>query len=71
MPNWIKHQRNLENILDGDYLAIKPLTVEFVTTLNCNFRCVQCSYSESKKEEGVWLEDISKKQTEMKENYLN
>ncbi len=57
LPNWVKHQRNLENILEGDYLSIKPLTAEFITTLNCNFRCVQCSYSEPKKEEGVWLEN--------------
>ncbi len=59
IPNWVCHLPNLENILKGDYHAIRPVTAEFVSTLNCNFRCVQCSYTEPKKAKNVWLKEES------------
>ena len=54
LPNWIKDPENLEKILSGQYRDIKPITAEFVPTLNCNYRCTQCAYSKAKKDSGLW-----------------
>ncbi|MDP3728777.1 MAG: radical SAM protein [bacterium] len=59
VPIWVAEKDNLERILKGQYNSIRPVTAEFVTTLNCNFRCVQCSYAEPKKDEDVWLKEDS------------
>lgn len=57
IPNWILSDKNLQKIIEGNYFEILPLTAEFVTTLNCNFRCIQCSYSEPKKANQIWLDE--------------
>lgn len=47
--NWMKSD-NLDFILDKEWTKIKPTTVEFVPTLNCNFSCTQCAYKKAKEE---------------------
>lgn len=55
IPNWISNAPNLEKIMAGNYSEIVPVTAEFVQTLNCNYRCVQCAYMKAKQEKGSWL----------------
>ena len=56
IPKWVLSATNFPKVAVGNYYDIKPVTAEFVTTLNCNFRCNQCSYAEPKKNIGVWVE---------------
>lgn len=58
IPNWISNAPNLEKILIGNYSEIVPVTAEFVQTLNCNYRCVQCAYMKTKQEKGSWLRNV-------------
>ncbi|MBT3865759.1 radical SAM protein [Candidatus Woesearchaeota archaeon] len=56
IPNWVRNVPNLERVVGGDFQGIRPVTAEFVTTLNCNFRCSQCSYTVPKEMEEVWMD---------------
>jgi sulfatase maturation enzyme AslB (radical SAM superfamily) len=60
IPKWMNISDNLDKILDGNYDEIRPVTAEFVPTLNCNCRCSQCSYEPPKKERGVWEKNDTK-----------
>lgn len=53
-PAWLRPERNVSEIEAGRYLQIRPVTAEVVPTLNCCFRCSQCSYRPPKDAEGVW-----------------
>ena len=67
----INAQENIQEILNGNYLGIKPVTAEFVPTLNCDFQCVQCSYSKPKKQENVWGKgDFSRKAVHMDKDIM-
>lgn len=55
IPNWVSKASNLEKIMAGNYSEIVPVTAEFVLTLNCNYRCVQCAYMGAKQEKGSWF----------------
>ncbi|MBU4351689.1 MAG: radical SAM protein [Nanoarchaeota archaeon] len=71
IPNWVSNSSNLEKILDGHYQSISPVTVEFVPTLNCNYRCTQCAYAEPKKELGVWNKnDVKDSRLHMSESVM-
>lgn len=56
VPRWIFHEQNVQKVMEGDYAGLRPVTAEVVPTLNCNFRCVQCSYSEPKKNLHLWVD---------------
>jgi MoaA/NifB/PqqE/SkfB family radical SAM enzyme len=68
IPSWIRNKTNFKHLLNKDYDKIKPITTEFVTTLNCNYRCEQCAYKEPKKELDVWLEKNSGKKFKANKN---
>ena len=60
IPKWILIEDNFEKIISGKWNEIMPITAEFTPTLNCNFRCNQCSYSVPKQKLGVWKKKNSK-----------
>ena len=60
IPKWILTEDNFEKAISGKWNEIMPITAEFTPTLNCNFRCNQCSYSVPKQKLGVWKKDNSK-----------
>lgn len=69
IPRWILAENNFSNILVGDWDGIRPITAEFVTTLNCNFRCAQCSYMQPKQELNVWVDkDTNRAQFDLGSN---
>lgn len=61
IPKWILAEKNFSRILAGDWNGIRPITAEFVTTLNCNFRCAQCSYMQPKQALNLWVDENSKR----------
>ncbi len=65
IPNWVSKPQNIGKILQGNYMDMMPITAEFVTTLNCNYRCVQCAYKEPKKSHDVWMKNQKKFSTDM------
>lgn len=54
MPFWIKDDFNYSCAINKRFADIKPKTAEVITTMNCCFRCLQCSYREPKEKIGVW-----------------
>jgi len=56
IPRWLQYEENLKEIEAGSYRDIHPVTAEFITTLHCNYRCEQCSYSEPKKMYNLWTD---------------
>lgn len=54
LPFWIKSNNNFNKILERDYYNILPQTAEIITTMNCCFRCQQCSYRPAKEEMNIW-----------------
>jgi len=67
----INTEKNIQKVVEGDYLGIKPVTAEFVPTLNCNFQCNQCSYAKPKKQENVWGKgEFSRKAVHMDKNIM-
>jgi len=55
IPKWIQYESNYQRLRTGDFDDIRPITAELITTLNCNYRCEQCSYAEPKKERNLWI----------------
>ncbi len=56
--NWVFHEQIVDSVLKGEYEKIKPVTAEFITTLNCTNRCGICAYELPKRLEGCWQENL-------------
>ncbi|MDP7196630.1 MAG: radical SAM protein [SAR202 cluster bacterium] len=69
LENWML-SKNLNEILNQDYDLIKPITAEFVTTLNCNFSCTQCAYKPAKENNSVWKKTSKKSNIQMTEEVM-
>lgn len=41
---WVHHEYNVKKVLEGKYYEIRPLHVELVPTVRCNFACPWCNY---------------------------
>ena len=54
LPNWILYDDVYQNYANNDYLSVMPKSAEIVPTLNCCFRCHQCSYRSVKDNFGIW-----------------
>lgn len=57
-PVWTRDITRSMQVVEGKYSEIIPLTFEFIPTLNCIFRCIQCSYREPKEQLGIWKRNI-------------
>jgi MoaA/NifB/PqqE/SkfB family radical SAM enzyme len=60
IPKWIQHEENFDFVSKKEWLKIKPVTAEFIPTLNCNFHCNQCSYSIPKQNLKIWKKGSKK-----------
>jgi len=56
-PMWVRDVKRSLQVLAGEYGRIVPPTFEFVPTLNCLFRCDDCSYRAPKERLGVWAQN--------------
>lgn len=54
LPMWLENDDTYLNIVAQSYDKIMPLSAEVVPSLNCSFRCEQCSYRPTKEAEGIW-----------------
>ncbi len=54
LPYWIKDNQNFDRIIEHNYNSLLPHTAEIIPTLNCCFRCEQCSNKEPKKQLDLW-----------------
>lgn len=54
VPSWILDDNNFIKLLNGDFNALMPMTAEVIPSLNCPFRCNQCSYRPQKTALGLW-----------------
>lgn len=43
----IFHEKNLKLFLMGKYFDVRPVTAEIVPSLECNFQCPACTYSQN------------------------
>lgn len=43
----VKHKANFSNFLSGKYADVIPVNIEIVPSLECNFRCPNCTYSQN------------------------
>ncbi|OGC23557.1 hypothetical protein A3J90_01400 [candidate division WOR-1 bacterium RIFOXYC2_FULL_37_10] len=57
-PAWVNDFARSMQVIDGKYDEIFPPTFEFVPTLNCIFRCTECSYRTPKELLGIWERNI-------------
>lgn len=57
IPKWILAEKNFDSIMAQRWEDIRPVTAEFVPTLNCDYRCAQCSYGEPKKNLDLWMKE--------------
>jgi 2-iminoacetate synthase ThiH len=53
-PTWTENKERAQLVLEGRYYEVMPTSAEIVPTLNCIFRCQQCSFEVTKKILGVW-----------------
>ncbi|MEI7810548.1 MAG: radical SAM protein [bacterium] len=42
------HKKNFTSFLAGKYSSVKPICVEIVPSLDCNFMCPNCTYAQNK-----------------------
>lgn len=54
VPFWIKDDFNFFCAVQKRFADIRPKTAEVISTMNCCFRCLQCSYRDSKEKMGIW-----------------
>jgi sulfatase maturation enzyme AslB (radical SAM superfamily) len=54
LPIWIMYEDVFDALTKGNYLEVLPKSAEIIPTINCCFRCQQCSYQKNKKELGIW-----------------
>jgi len=54
VPEFAHDLGRAEKLVEGSLNDVMPITAEFVPTLNCVFRCRQCSYKIHKIACGVW-----------------
>lgn len=54
MPMWLENEEIYNKVLNMEYDKILPQSAEVVPSLNCSFRCEQCSYRPTKEKEGIW-----------------
>lgn len=59
VPFWIKDDFNFSCAVQNRFADIRPKTAEVISTMNCCFRCLQCSYREPKEKMGIWDKRIS------------
>gem|GEM_PF-907256 len=59
VPEFAHDINRAKLIVEGKFDEILPITAEFVPTLNCPFRCLQCSYKIPKIACGEWLTNNS------------
>ncbi|MBU1999005.1 MAG: glycogen/starch synthase, partial [Candidatus Omnitrophica bacterium] len=45
---WLLHSERLDKVYRGDFYGITPVTVQFIPSLLCDYRCPTCSYGKSK-----------------------
>jgi sulfatase maturation enzyme AslB (radical SAM superfamily) len=60
VPEFAHDAHRADQLADGRFREIHPISAEFVPTLNCPFRCKQCSYRVHKIAKGVWLKDYDR-----------
>lgn len=60
LPYWLKYDDVFIGFIQGDYLSVLPKSAEIITTLNCCFRCQQCSYRVPKEDLGIWDSSCNK-----------
>lgn len=53
-PVWTRDLKRSVQVIDGKYSEITPMSFEFVPTLNCIYRCIQCAYRDPKEKMGIW-----------------
>lgn len=58
LPMWLENKLNFLRAMNSEYFHITPLSAEIIPTLNCCFRCNQCSYRPAKEESGLWNSDV-------------
>lgn len=56
-PSWLENESNFLKIINKEFLKINPITAEVIPTLNCCFRCEQCSYRKPKEDRNIWSEN--------------
>ncbi len=56
LPNWIKDENSFNRCISKEYSEVLPKSAEIITTLNCCFRCEQCSYQKVKINNNLWYE---------------
>lgn len=56
VPMWLTDSLDFDCILSKNYVDILPKSAEIIPTLNCCFRCEQCSYRQPKELEGLWMD---------------
>lgn len=54
IPMWLADSSDFDCILNNKFLYILPKSAEIIPTVNCCFRCEQCSYRQPKELEGLW-----------------
>lgn len=56
IPMWLADSSDFDFILNKKYFNILPKSAEIIPTVNCCFRCEQCSYRQPKELEGLWTD---------------
>lgn len=66
VPEFAHDLSRAKMLLDGRFQEILPMTAEFVPSLNCPFRCRQCSYRHHKFACGAWsMNDLNNPRWQM------
>jgi radical SAM protein with 4Fe4S-binding SPASM domain len=60
LPYWLRYDDVFDGFTQGDNLSVLPKSAEIITTLNCCFRCQQCSYRVPKENLGIWDSSYNK-----------
>ncbi len=60
---WIHHPAQVQTLLQGQIYEVSPITAEFVPTLECNYACPKCTYTNWKnrtaEEKGLRFMDVT------------
>lgn len=59
ISSFLIDDESFKNVLNNHFLDIYPMSVEIIPSMNCNFRCQQCSYRFVKEKNDIWYKNKS------------